>query len=413
MTDASSWMDSHDQRRIELGLDRVRELARRLGDPQRMFRTVHVAGSDGKGSVCTMVDSILREAGISTGLFTSPFLEDRTESISVDGRCITQEEMDSVLEEVRSADEGLGSTYFEILTVSAFLWFARCGVEYAVIETGMGGTGDATNIIVPDVSVITNISREHTAFLGDTIREIASHKAGIIKPGVPVITVAKGEALEVIRRRAEELGSELTVPERAEVTALSEDGSEVRYKGEVYRIGIPGSYQAENMSAAVEAVMHSSVRDDAKGFIFVGLKCARLHARMEKVSGLPMVIDGTHTVAGMEVLCRDMKQLYGRFVTVFGMLSDKDAEGAAALIAEARDSVIVTAPGSDRAMDPTILYDIVRKHCSDVRLVPAFEDAADAAEDAADGRIILITGSFRMAEDAIRWLRKRYARSST
>ena len=409
MGDASQWMDGHDQRKIVLGLERVRELASRLGNPQKLFRTIHVAGSDGKGSVCTMIDSILRASGISTGLFTSPFLEDRTESISVDGVCITPEQMDSLLDEVRRAEEGIGCTYFEILTVTAFLWFARCGVEYAVIETGMGGTGDATNIVVPDVSVITNISMEHTVFLGDTMAEIASHKAGIIKPGVPAVTTAKDEALEVLKMRAAEAGSELTVAEAGEILSLTEDGSEVRYRGETYRIGIPGSYQAENMAAAIEAVLCSSVASEVKGHIAEGLQSARLYARMEKVPGMPMVIDGTHTVAGMKVLCRDMSELYGHFITVLGVLDDKDAENMAECLCNASDVIIVTQPVSNRAMDAERLYGTVRTYAPDAEMITDLDDAIGHAMDVSAGRTILITGSFRMAEGALRWLRTRYA----
>ena len=409
MGDASQWMDGHDQRKIVLGLERVRELASRLGNPQKLFRTIHVAGSDGKGSVCTMIDSILRASGISTGLFTSPFLEDRTESISVDGVCITPEQMDSLLDEVRRAEEGIGCTYFEILTVTAFLWFARCGVEYAVIETGMGGTGDATNIVVPDVSVITNISMEHTVFLGDTMAEIASHKAGIIKPGVPAVTTAKDEALEVLKMRAAEAGSELTVAEAGEILSLTEDGSEVRYRGETYRIGIPGSYQAENMAAAIEAVLCSSVASEVKGHIAEGLQSARLYARMEKVPGMPMVIDGTHTVAGMKVLCRDMSELYGHFITVLGVLDDKDAENMAECLCNASDVIIVTQPVSNRAMDAERLYGTVRAYAPDAEMITDLDDAIGHAMDVSAGRTILITGSFRMAEGALRWLRTRYA----
>ena len=409
MGDASQWMDGHDQRKIVLGLERVRELASRLGNPQKLFRTIHVAGSDGKGSVCTMIDSILRASGISTGLFTSPFLEDRTESISVDGVCITPEQMDSLLDEVRRAEEGIGCTYFEILTVTAFLWFARCGVEYAVIETGMGGTGDATNIVVPDVSVITNISMEHTVFLGDTMAEIASHKAGIIKPGVPAVTTAKDEALEVLKMRAAEAGSELTVAEAGEILSLTEDGSEVRYRGETYRIGIPGSYQAENMAAAIEAVLCLSVASEVKGHIAEGLQSARLYARMEKVPGMPMVIDGTHTVAGMKVLCRDMSELYGHFITVLGVLDDKDAENMAECLCNASDIIIVTQPVSDRAMDAERLYGTVRAYAPDAEMITDLDDAIGHAMDVSAGRTILITGSFRMAEGALRWLRTRYA----
>lgn len=409
MTGASSWLDGHDQRRIVPGLERISALAERLGNPQNKFKSIHVAGSDGKGSVCAMVYSVLRASGIRTGSFSSPFIEDRTESISVDGRNISSEDLESVLEEVREADRGIGSTFFEILTAAAFLWFSRCGVEYAVIETGMGGREDSTNIVTPDVSVITNISLEHTAFLGDTIDEIASHKAGIIKPGRPAVVPQDSPAIAILRERAESVGAPLTEAGKADIISMDPDGSEVVYRGERYRIGIPGSYQASNMPLAVEALLRSSAADRVRDHIRDGLRDARLEARMEKVPGMPLVIDGTHTVAGMRVLCRDMRAVYGKFVTVFGVLDDKDAEGMARLLSEASDAIVVTAPESDRAKDPGELHGIVSRYTDDTVLEPSVGDAFERAMDMAEGRTVLITGSFRMAEAAIRWLRTRYA----
>ena len=277
------WLTGLDEKRIVPGLRNITELLSRLGDPQNDYKTIHVAGSDGKGSVCEMVYSALRCSGIRAGKFSSPYIEDRNESISVDGEAISDADLDSVLTEVRGKAEAMGPdypcTFFEVLTAAAYLWFSRCGVEYAVIETGMGGTLDATNVIVPDVAVITNVSMEHTRFLGNTLREIASHKSGIIKAGVPTVTSAKGEALEVIRARASELGSDLTVVEPAEQMSMDVYGSDVVYKGESYRIGIPGSYQCENMALAVEALKRLPIADAVEGYIREGLREARLSGR--------------------------------------------------------------------------------------------------------------------------------------
>ena len=409
MTDASSWLDSHDQRRIVPGLERITNLAERLGDPQKDYKVIHVAGSDGKGSVCAMIYSVLRASGIRAGMFSSPFIEDRTESITVDGKRISKEDLDSVLEEVREADEGIGSTFFEILTAAAFLWFSRCGVEYAVVETGMGGREDTTNIVVPDVSVITNISMEHTGFLGNTLEEIASHKAGIIKPGRPIIVPADSPVLKILEEHAQREGSPMIEADRAKIVSLDPDGSVLSYKGNDYRIGIPGSYQSMNMPLAVEALLNSSVSDIVKDHIEDGLMDVRLEARMEKVPGMPLVIDGTHTVAGIDVLCRDMISIYGRFVTVFGVLDDKDAEGMSGILAEASDTIIVTSPDSDRAMDASRLFSIVDRNRGNALLEDSVDSAIERAMDLAEGRTVLITGSFRMAEAAIRWLRTRYA----
>jgi dihydrofolate synthase/folylpolyglutamate synthase len=181
------------------------------------------------------------------------------------------------------------------------------------------------------------------------------------------------------------------------------------YRGERYRIGIPGSYQASNMPLAVEALLRSSAADRVRDHIQDGLRDVRLEARMEKVPGMPLVIDGTHTVAGMRVLCRDMRAVYGKFVTVFGVLDDKDADGMAEQLSEASDAIVVTAPESDRAKDPRELHGIVSKYAHDAVLEPSVEDAFERAMETAEGRTVLITGSFRMAEAAIRWLRTRYA----
>lgn len=413
----NEWLTSLDEKRIVPGLRNVSELLRRLGEPQRDFRSIHVAGSDGKGSVCEMVYSVLRDSGIRTGKFSSPYIESRNESISVDGQNIQDQELEALLSEIRDvnadmAGDGFECTFFEVLAAAAFLWFSRSGVEYAVIETGMGGKLDATNVVVPEVSVITNISREHTGFLGSTIREIASHKAGIIKDGVPVVTAAKGEALEVIRSKAAECRSELTEIRPAEPLSMDETGSEVMYRGGRYRIGIPGSYQCENMALAVEALSCLPVSGRILPYVAEGLADASLSGRMERVPGMPMVIDGTHTVAGMDVLCKDMERIYGKVAVVVGMLSDKDAAGIMERLAHVAETVIVTSPESERAMSADDLADIASGYFVDTVVMGKESDALDYAVKHS-GRTILVTGSFRMVEGAKRWLRTRSVRSLT
>ena len=408
------WLTGLDEKRIVPGLRNITELMRRLGDPQNDYRTVHVAGSDGKGSVCEMIYSVLRHSGIRVGKFSSPYIEDRNESISVDGEAIGDADLDSILSEVREKAEDMGPeypcTFFEVLTAAAYLWFSRCGVEYAVIETGMGGTLDATNVIVPDIAIITNVSMEHTRFLGNTLKEIASHKAGIMKEGVPTVTSAKGEALEVIRARASELGSELTVVEPAERKMMDIYGSDVVYKGESYRIGIPGSYQRENMALAVEAIRRLPIAGRLEGHIKEGIREARLSGRMETVLMIPMVVDGTHTVAGMKALCKDIKELYDKVLVVAGMLSDKNIDGMMSLLSSIADGMIVTAPDSERALPADELGKVASKYLDEVVVIDNEKDALDYAMETANVRTILVTGSFRMVEGAKRWLRTRSAR---
>ena len=408
------WLTGLDERRIVPGLRNITELMKRLGDPQNDYRTIHVAGSDGKGSVCEMVYSVLRFSGIRAGKFSSPYIEDRNECISVDGISISDEDLDTILNEVRSkADamkgEGYECTFFEVLTAAAYLWFSRCGVEYAVIEAGMGGTLDATNVIIPEVAVITNVSMEHTKYLGNTLGEVASHKAGIMKAGVQTLTSAKGEALDVIKKRAEEIGSKLTVVRSGELKGMDVYGSDVIYGGESYRIGIPGSYQCENMALAIETVRKLPMADRLEPHIREGLRESRLPGRMERILQTPIVIDGTHTVAGMTALCRDIKELYDKVLVVVGILSDKNIEGMMGLLSGISNGMIVTAPDSERALPADKLGEIASKYLDEVVVIENEKDALDYAMETANVRTILVTGSFRMVEGAKRWLRTRSA----
>ena len=388
------------------GLDNTRELLARLGNPQDGFRSIHVAGSDGKGSTCAFIESVLRIAGIRTGLFTSPHIVHPNERIRVCGKDVDDDTFIDLAERVRSViDEmradGFACTFFEAVTAMAFLHFRESGVEYAVIEVGMGGRFDATNVIVPEVSVITNISLEHTKYLGDTIEKIAFEKAGIIKSGVPVVTCNTGEALDVIRERARETGSELTVVEGVEAS-----GSVVRYRGKEWNTGIPGSFQAINSAVAFEALAHSRVWSKAEPYVAEGMSSARWPARMQRIDGMPLIVDVTHTAAGMRALCRDILNTYGRTVTVFGVLDDKDVRHMAESVSEMSDSIILVTPDSPRALPCGGALEVFRSLGRDAESSDSFDSALEKALAVADGRIVLVTGSFVMAESAFRWLER-------
>ena len=388
------------------GLDNTRELLARLDNPQDGFRSIHVAGSDGKGSTCAFIESVLRIAGIRTGLFTSPHIVRPNERIRVCGKDVDDDTFIDLAERVRSViDEmradGFACTFFEAVTAMAFLHFRESGVEYAVIEVGMGGRFDATNVIVPEVSVITNISLEHTKYLGDTIEKIAFEKAGIIKSGVPVVTCNTGEALDVIRERARETGSELTVVEGVEAS-----GSVVRYRGKEWNTGIPGSFQAINSAVAFEALAHSRVWSKAEPYVAEGMSSARWPARMQRIDGMPLIVDVTHTAAGMRALCRDILSTYGRIVTVFGVLDDKDVRHMAESVSEMSDSIILVTPDSPRALPCGSALEVFRSLGRDAESSDSFDSALEKALAVADGRIVLVTGSFVMAESAFRWLER-------
>ena len=256
------WFDGLTRRGVKPGLDSTEELLRRVGDPREGMRYVHVAGTDGKGSVCAMVESILKASGMRVGAFTSPHIMKVNECIRIDGEDISDADLDQLIGMIRPhaeamAAEGRECTNFEVLTVLALKYFSLVSADIAVIEVGMGGRLDSTNVITPVVSVINNIGMEHTEFLGDTIQEIAMEKAGIMKPGVPCVTMNPDEVFAVLEAHAEEVGCPLkrVMRDDAEVMASWPDHVDMVYRGESYTVALPGRHQARNASLAIEAVM--------------------------------------------------------------------------------------------------------------------------------------------------------------
>lgn len=403
------WLESLSSRGIRPGLDNIRGLLAALGDPQKGIRTVHVAGSDGKGSVCCMLESILLSAGYRTGMFTSPHILRVNESIRIDGTDISDELFDDYLSKVRkaSSDSGIECTNFEALTACALLAFRNEGVDIAIVEVGMGGRLDATNLVEPEVTVINGISLEHTRYLGPDIKSIASEKAGIMKAGVPCVTANTGEALRVIEERATELSCPLTIVDKDDITIteLAPDHTTVRYGCGTYRIGMPGSYQGCNAAIAVEAVRLLKDAEKIVQFIPIGLDSTRWPVRMEKIEGLPLVVDGTHTKKGAEYLAKDISDIYGKVVLVTAMLEDKDLEGVAEILSGIATEVLVSAPDSPRAAPSETLASCYRKHHPDVTVCGSVGKAVEQALKK-DGPI-LVTGSFRTAEECLRWLRAR------
>jgi len=399
---------------IKLGLTNITELLRRLGNPQDSFRKIHIAGTDGKGSTSAMISSILRCSGVRTGLYTSPHIIEFNERISVCGENISDDDLSRLANTIRPMvddmrKDNMQCTFFEVTTALAFQYFKEKNVEYAVVEVGMGGRFDATNIIVPDVSVITPISVEHTEYLGNTIEKIAFEKAGIIKEDVPVITINSGVPFEVISRRASEVGAYLlraSVP--TDVKAFG-DRTEFVYEGKHYSVGIPGAYQASNATMAIEAVRHLPESERFVGHISEGLESTKWPCRMQKLKDLPIVLDVTHTKAGSKVLADNISEIYGKMTVVFGVLSDKDIDGIVSNISRIATKIIVTTPVSERSADISKVENAVREHIDDVTVIPSIDDAFDKAMEIRGNELVLITGSFIMAEDALKWLKRTSA----
>ncbi|NLL94622.1 MAG: bifunctional folylpolyglutamate synthase/dihydrofolate synthase [Thermoplasmatales archaeon] len=405
------WLYGLESRGVNPGLENTTELLRRLGNPQESFAAIHVAGTDGKGSVCAMAYSVLMEAGMRAGMYTSPHILDFNERISVDGEPITDSKLIALAGRVRPhveamEKEGMRCTFFEATTAIAYLHFREEGVPAAVIEVGMGGRLDSTNVLRPMVCAIAGIGLEHRDFLGDTLGEIAGEKAGIIKKGVPVVTFGDPAVLPTIAAAADAAGARLVVVDEPANVTLTQEGTDFTYEGERYSVGIPGGCQARNGVLAIET-MRAIGNPGIDGAIRRGLAKATLPCRLEKVGGLPLVIDVTHTPSGSASLARDFMGIYGAGNVVLGLLSDKDASAVAANLAPIAGKFYLAAPGTGRAMPVGRLLEEVSKH-GEAEAYGSLGEAVEAALAEADGKTVLATGSFHVAEEVIGWLQRTY-----
>lgn len=358
------WLYSLENMGIKLGLSNVRLLLERLGDPQERFGAVHVAGSNGKGSVSAMTASILRSAGHRTGLYTSPHLVRFNERIKVDGKELPEARMLKMIIEVRQLIESgrfpRPLTFFEITTAMAFLHFAESGVEEAVIEVGMGGRLDATNVIKPRCCVLTPIGLEHIGFLGDTVAKIAYEKASILKEGVPTVSSPQlAQALQVMEWMARCRSSPLKLMGRdfhGECTHRDMDGTTVHLPalGNVH-LKVLGKYQCQNAAVAAQCALELRRQIEVPiESIVKGLEQARWPGRLEVVGRSPLtVLDVTHTPDGAQAMASELDMFPGSpRVLVVGMLRDKDAKGAMSALAPLFDQVICTSAVTPRALSP-------------------------------------------------------------
>ena len=397
---------------IKLGLERIQKLLARLELPQERYRTIHVTGTNGKGSVSAMLAGILRHSGIHTGFYSSPHLVSYTERIRVDGQAISEQEFADCLSSIKVyidkmiADGEECPTQFEVLTALAFFYFAIKHVEYAVIEVGLGGLLDSTNVIVPEVSVITNVTLEHADRCGGTLEGVAHHKAGIIKDDVPVVTAAQGVALGIIRQQAEEKNADIFVAgEDFSADFISYEGNFQRLEfssgllgavKEPYTLHLLGKHQIENAAVAVMAAKLISNLDSriTNKTIDDALTLVSWPARFEQAdyNGQKIIIDGAHNPAGMTAL-RESLDLYfpaPERVLLLGILKDKDIDTMLDILLRPNDTVVVTVPHSDRASDPQILAGKVAAHVQHVEAIADNSEAMNRALELANGEKLLI-----------------------
>jgi dihydrofolate synthase/folylpolyglutamate synthase len=416
-------------------LENITRLAERMGAPHRAIPCAHVAGTNGKGSTAAILESILYASGARTGLYTSPHLERINERIRVNGVEIYDHDFAAAFTRVQALIEQMLAsgelaahpTFFECLTAMAFDHFLRTRVEFSIYEVGLGGRLDATNVLQPELAIITAIDFDHEEFLGHSIAEIAAEKAGVLKPNSTVICAAEHpEASAVILRRAAEVGIDpanfvdvgasyhLEILEKSVLGARAcaeclRDGWQLEFT-----IDLPGDFQLRNALTAIAAARALQARrfplvDDA---IYSGLAAVRWPGRLERIAERPDVyLDGTHNPAGARELAGFWQEYFnGRAIhLVFGSVRDKAVDEVAGLLFPHAASVILTAARTARAVSPPALADLVAHHAANVEVVAepelAFERALERAHPA---DAVFVTGSLYLVGDLRRWWRERH-----
>lgn len=396
----------------KFGLERMRKLLAALGNPENGQRFVHVAGTNGKGSTSAMISAVLRCSGLRSGLFTSPHLIEPTERIQIDGNQISAEEFAATFDTVHAAAERLVEderidahpSYFETVTAMALLYFRkRC--DMSVIEVGLGGRLDATNVITPDLTVITRIAFDHESFLGSTLESIAFEKAGILKPGVPLVMAHQpAPAEKVIRTRAEELRCPITRVADSVFTIVEANayGFRFQFANVEYHCPLPGRHQVTNAVTAIEACRVLGLESDA---VVEGLAQTVWPGRLEFIRRSPdFVLDGAHNPSGAEALASYIEEFCaGRPVwIVYGAMRDKAIEEVTTRLFPLANHLILTAPNFPRALRPEAVASmIIHPHCT---IAHTSSDAIEIAEAAPSEAVVFFTGSLYLVGEVRKML---------
>ena len=382
-----------------LGLERVVELLHLMGDPQDKVKVIHVAGTNGKGSFGAMMTSVLREAGYKTGGFSSPAITDITDSYRINGTEISQEKFTELIGWAAELCEKMDEkpTEFEIMAAAAYELFYREGCDIAVIECGMGGDTDATNVVnKPVLSVITNVQSDHCKFLGNTIAEIAAHKAGIIKEGCPVFFGGDdAEAFEVVSAKAREVGAPFRFMDYSDVSGVrfSLDGMEFDYKDKLYKVPLLGVYQLNN---ALNVIFCSEILTK-KGYnidygdIRCGLAKTEWHGRFEMLRRDPYVIfDGAHNPDGIRFASESIERYFGRkkVAMLIGVMADKDYRLYSEMLGNHAAKVFTVKPDNPRALDSASLAKVFSEKNISAESFDVLADGVKSAYEYAKSRNI-------------------------
>jgi dihydrofolate synthase / folylpolyglutamate synthase len=398
---------------IRWGLERTESMLAAVGDPHRAYPTIHIGGTNGKGSVAAIVESVLRHDGRRTGLYTSPHLVEFRERIQIQGRPIPEADLLDAARTLWPEVQARSPSFFEAATVMAFLAMARAGVDVAVVEVGMGGRLDSTNVVDPDVAVVTNVALDHAQYLGPDLTSIAGEKAGIIKPGVPVVTAAtEPEVLAVLERRAAEAGAVLHVVGPPAAVRVDVRGTSVELDTAwgllPLHLPLAGRHQAANLAVAVRALeLLPPARRPSAAAVQAGVAATHWPGRLqvERGGASTWIFDVAHNVAGVESLLDALPELAPArpVVALVGVMGDKEWGRMLPPLFAYADQVVLTEPPTappERRWDPAVVLSELGNP-STARIVRPFTAALAAASAAAAGGTVLCTGSVHTVGDAM------------
>lgn len=408
------------------GLERTYKLLEHLGNPERDLKLIHIAGTNGKGSTTSMITEILMGEGYKIGMYTSPFIEEFEERIQINRNNIPKESLAILMDEIKVAVDKVieagynNPTEFEIITVLMLLYFKKENIDFGVIEVGLGGTLDSTNVIKPIIQVITSISFDHTNLLGNTLEKIAREKAGIIKKGIPtVIYPQQEEVLKVIKNKCFEMDSELYIANNENlkfknIVNLDKPYQLLKYNNEIdILLPLLGEHQIINLSVAMQAIEvlnNKNIIDISIANIVKSIKNVSWKGRLEVLSNNPyVVIDGAHNIQGIKTLSRNIKKYfkYENLYLILGILADKDVEEMIKIITPMAKKVYSVTPNSIRGELAESLKDEVSKFNKNCKAFDKYEEAyLEALNDASEKDLILASGSLYMIGDMRKIIRK-------
>lgn len=387
-------------------LARIRRLMAALGDPQERLQCIHITGTNGKGSTAAYTAAVLQQAGFRTGLFTSPYLVDFLERFQVNRQCICREDFCRIASRVLEAEQAAGSVNeFEFVTAAAFCWFAEQGCDYVVLEAGMGGRYDATNLIAhPVCTCITQVSLDHTALLGETVSEIAQNKAGIVKPGAPLVTphTQHPDALAVFQQVCAQKQAPLIVTQAPDCFTCRCDGSRMRYRGTQLAIPLPGAHQLANAACAFELCRALGLAPER---IADGIAKTVWPGRLQVLSKAPLVLtDAGHNPDGIAALCQALDSLYAPYSlhVIMTMMQDKAYRSCIEAMAQRADRFYACSLELPRALTPEQVAQAARPFCAQTEQAPSLRAAlALARPHLHENTLLLICGSVYLAGEAV------------